>query len=287
MKQQKCHKLEKSYPQNRNLQKNPKKQSHCNENKPENKQPASLQKKQAQIRGKTTRLATLLQTCKPNRTLTSERAVSFWRTVAWHVNVVNVTRGGSSRRAAGLQPSLKNVRLKIPPNGQTRLVIRFSYEISQHNHFRYSWHHFGSTFPRNPTKPMFRSLPTTPLMRWRFQHTCRLIWQFRGCLRHCPKGKKPTICYKKCGGISAYRKAFLLFWRWIFEEKTKEIWSRLFFTTWFSWIMNFIIKFNNAFTSTLANLDSNLVANLGLRKRSPSFICTSAACNSRLSWWAF
>ena len=29
-----------------------------------------------------------LQTCKPNGTMTSERAVSFWRTVAWHVNVV-------------------------------------------------------------------------------------------------------------------------------------------------------------------------------------------------------
>jgi len=50
------------------------------------------------------------------------------------------------------------------------------------------------------------------------------------------------------------------------------------------------LKFNNAFTSTLgilAALDSNLVANLGLWKYSPSFICTSAACNCRLSWWAF
>jgi len=55
-------------------------------------------------------------------------------------------------------------------------------------YFRY---HFGSTFPRNPTKPMFRSLPTVPLMRWRFQHTCRWIWRFRDCLRHSPKGKKP------------------------------------------------------------------------------------------------
>jgi len=31
------------------------------------------------------------------------------------------SRSGSSRRAAGLQPSLKNVRQKIPPNRQTRL----------------------------------------------------------------------------------------------------------------------------------------------------------------------
>jgi len=30
-------------------------------------------------------------------------------------------------------------------------------------------------------------------MRWRFQHTCRWIWRFRGCLRHSPKGKKPNI----------------------------------------------------------------------------------------------
>ena len=100
------------------------------------------------------------------------------------------------------------------------------------------------------------------------------------------KERNQTIGNKKHGGISAYRKAFLLFWQWIFNEKTEEIWSWLFFTTLFSWILNFIINFNNGFTSTLAALDSNLVANLGLRKYSPSFICTSAACNSRLSWWA-
>jgi len=51
--------------------------------------------------------------------------------------------------------------------------------------------------------------------------------------------------------------------------------------------IEFFIKFNNAFISTLAilaALDLNLVANLGLPKYSPSFICTSAACNSRLSF---
>ena len=50
--------------------------------------------------------------------------------------------------------------------------------------------------------------------------------------------------------------------------------------------IEFYNKFTSAFTSTLAilaALDSNLVANLGLRKYSPSFICTSAACNCRLS----
>jgi len=31
-------------------------------------------------------------------------------------------------RLDGLQPSLKNVRQKVPPNGQTRLKFGFSYE---------------------------------------------------------------------------------------------------------------------------------------------------------------
>jgi len=115
-----------------------------------------------------------------------------------------------------LQPSLKNVRQKIPPNSP--LILDLVTKISQHIHFRYFRHHFGSTFPRNATKPMFRCFPTTSLMRWRFQHTCRWIWRFRGCPRHSPKGKKPNNWLKKHGGISAYRKAFLIFWRWIFKE---------------------------------------------------------------------
>ena len=177
-------------------------------------------------------------------------------------------------RLDGLQPSLKNVRQKIPSNGQTRFKFGFSYENSQHNHFRYFRHHFCSTFPRNPTKPMFRCFPTTPHMRWRFQHTCRWIWRFRGCLRHSPKGKKPNNWLQKtCWYIRLSQSVFdTVFWRWIFKEKTEDIWSWLFFTTWFSWILNFIIKFNNAFASTLAilaALDSTLVANLVLRKYSP------------------
>ena len=197
----------------------------------------------------------------------------------WNWNILR-NRGGSSRGAAGLQTSLKNVRQKIPPNGQTRLKSGFSCEISQHNHFRYFRHHFVSTFPRNPTKPMFRSFPTTSLMRWRFQHTCRWIWRFRGCLRHSPKGKKPNNWLQETWWYIRILQSVLLFWRWLFKEKTEEIWSWLFFTTWFSWILNFIIKFSNALTSTLAilaALDSNLVANLGLRKYSPSFIDTSLA----------
>jgi len=75
--------------------------------------------------------------------------------------------------------------------------LDFVTKISQHDHFRYFRHHFCSTFPRNPTKPMFRCFPTTPLMRWHFQHTCRWIWRFRDCLRHSPKGKKPNNCLQK------------------------------------------------------------------------------------------
>jgi len=41
---------------------------------------------------------------------------------------VHGSRGGSSRRAAGLQPSLKIVQQKIPSNCQTRLKFGFSYE---------------------------------------------------------------------------------------------------------------------------------------------------------------
>ena len=44
------------------------------------------------------------------------------------LHCIVLTRGGSYGRAAGLHPSLKNVRQKIPPNGQTRLKLGFSYE---------------------------------------------------------------------------------------------------------------------------------------------------------------
>ena len=97
-------------------------------------------------------------------------------------------------RLDGLQPSLKNVRQKIPPNGQTRRLDLVT-KISQHNHFRYCRHHFGSTFPWNPTKPMFRCLTT--VMRWRFQHTWQWIWRFRGCHPHSPEGKKPNNWLQK------------------------------------------------------------------------------------------
>ena len=77
------------------------------------------------------------------------------------------------------------------------LSLDLGTKISQHNHLRYFRHHFGSAFPRNPTKPMFRCLPTTPRMRWRFQHTCQWIWRFRGCHPHSPEGKKPNNWLQK------------------------------------------------------------------------------------------
>jgi len=53
------------------------------------------------------------------------------------LSIIIITRDGSSRRAAGLQPSLKNVRQKIPPNGQTRhfCLLAESYETINHYHY--------------------------------------------------------------------------------------------------------------------------------------------------------
>ena len=56
---------------------------------------------------------------------TGPEAFEMW---VWRRLVKVKYRGGSSRRAAGLKPSLKNVRQKIPPNGQTRLKFGFRYE---------------------------------------------------------------------------------------------------------------------------------------------------------------
>ena len=157
-------------------------------------------------------------------------------------------------------------------------------KVSQHNHFRYFRHHFCSTSPRIQQNQCFAVFQRRRLCDDVFSTLTDEFGNFGAVFGTALKERNQTIGYKKHGGISAYRKTFLIFRRWSFLE---EIWSWLFCTTWISWILNFIIKFNNAFTSTLAILDSNLVANLGLRKYSPSFISTSAACNSRLSWWAF
>jgi len=49
------------------------------------------------------------------------------------------------------------------------------------------------------------------------------------------------------------------------------------------WILYLSFTIFTCNLAILAALDSNLVANLGLRKYSPSFICTTAACKSKLS----
>jgi len=88
-------------------------------------------------------------------------------------------------------------------------------------------------------------------------------------------------------GISAYRKAFLIFWRWIFKEKTEEIWSSLFFTTWISWILNFIIKFNNQGRSQTFSFGGPLEGP-DLQQGELSMVCVGLQCSgmtSRGKFW--
>jgi len=113
--------------------------------------------------------------------------------ISFSVTVYNSSQGRLAR-LDGLQPSQGK---RFRQTAKLALSLDLVTKISQHNHFRYFRHHFCSAFPRNPTKPMFRCFPTTPLMRWRFQHTCRWIWRFRVCLRHSPKGKKPNNWLQK------------------------------------------------------------------------------------------
>ena len=167
---------------------------------------------------------------------------------------------------AALQPSLKSVRQKIPPNASSLDLVT---KISQHSNFRYFRHHFDSTFPRNPSKPMFRCFQRRRLCDDVFSILADEFGDFRAVFGTALKERNRTIGYKKHGGISACRKAFYLLRRWIFKENTEEIWSWLFFTTWICWILNFIIKFDNVLTSTSGILDSNPVANLGLRTYNP------------------
>ena len=183
-------------------------------------------------------------------------------------------------RATRLE-GLKNVRQKILPNGQTRLSLDSVATFHSTIIFGTSDTILAQRFLGIQQNQCFALFQRRRLYDDVFSTPADEFGDFGAVFGTALKERNQTIGYKKHDCISAYRKAFLLFWRWIFKEETEEIWSWLFFTTWLSWILNFIIKFNNAFTSTLAALDSNLVANLGLRKYSPAFIYTS-----RLSWWA-
>ena len=125
---------------------------------------------------------------------------------------------------------------------QILLKFGFSYEISQYNHFQYFRYHFGSSLPRNPKKSIFRSFPTKPLMQWRFQHTYRWIWRFRGCLRIQPKRKKPSNWPNETfWNIRLSQGVFVILT--MNEKKTGEMRSWPVFTTWISWTLNFIIRF--------------------------------------------
>jgi len=58
---------------------------------------------------------------------------------------------------------------------------------------------------------MFRSFPTTPLMRFVFSRLAAEFGEFGAVFATALKERNQTIRYKKQGGMSAYRKAFLLF----------------------------------------------------------------------------
>ena len=201
-----------------------------------------------------------------------------------HAIIVYIQSGAA--RLDGLQPSLKNVRQKILSNGRTRLKVHtWSLDLVMKLHntiiFGTSDTILAQRVPGIQQNQCFALFQQRHL--WDDVFSTHAFVDFGAVFGTALKERNQKIGYKKHGGMSACRKAFLIFWRWIFRDKTEEIWSWLFFATWFSWILNFVIKFNNAFASTLAilaALDSNLIANFGLRKYSPAFIRTS-----RLSWW--
>jgi len=116
---------------------------------------------------------------------------------------LSTTRGRSSRWAAGLQPSLKNVRQKIPPNGQTRLKFGFSYEISQHNHFRYSDTILAQRFLRMQQNQCFALFQRRRLWDDVFSTLADEFGDFRAVFGTALKERNWTVGYKKHGGISA------------------------------------------------------------------------------------
>jgi len=217
---------------------------------------------------------------------------SIW----WNGNLSNLGRlhwwSGAARLDGlpGCSPPWKMLGKRFCQTAKLALSLDIVTKISQHNHFRYFRRLSAQRFLEIQQNQCFAACQRHHLCDDVFSTLANEFGDFGAVIRTALKERNQTIGCKKHGGISAYRKAFLIFWRLIFKEKTEEIWPWLFFTTWISLILNFIIKFNNVFASTLAilaALDSNLVANLGLRKYRPSFICTSSACNCRLSWWAF
>jgi len=162
-----------------------------------------------------------------------------------------LTGGSLSRWAATLPEKMQDKR-----SCQIHFNFGFSYKISQHNNVQYLRYHFGSTFPRNSTKLMFCSFPTLSLMRYVFNTLADEFGGFKAVFGTALKERNQAIGSKKHDSISAYHKAFLLLWGWIFKEKTEKVSSWLVFTAWISWILNFMIKFNNAATSSFGDIGS-------------------------------
>jgi len=83
-------------------------------------------------------------------------------------------------------------------------------KISQHNHFRYFRHHFGSTFPRNPKKQCSSHFQRCRLCDDVFNILADEFGDFGAVFGTALKERNQTIGYKKHGGVSAYCKAFLI-----------------------------------------------------------------------------
>jgi len=119
-----------------------------------------------------------------------------------------LTRSGSSRRAAGLQPSLKNVRQKVLPNGlRLDLVTKFHNTII-----------FG-TSDTILTQRFLGIQQNQCLALFQRRRLCDDVFStladefgdFGAVFGTALKERNQTIGYKKHCGITAYRKAFLLF----------------------------------------------------------------------------
>ena len=120
-------------------------------------------------------------------------------------------RGGSSRGAAGLQPSLKNVRQKIPPKGETRLSVDLVAKFHNIIIFGTSGTTLAQRFLGIEQNQCFALFQRRRLCDDVFSTLADEFGVFGAVFGTALKERNQTIGYKKHGGISAYRKAFLLF----------------------------------------------------------------------------
>ena len=122
-----------------------------------------------------------------------------------------ISSGGCSRRAAGLQPSLKNVRQKIPPNG--KLVLSLDLVTKFHNTtiFCTSDTILAQRFLGIQQNQCFALFQRHRLCHDVFSTLADEFGDFGAVFGTALKERNQTIDCKKHGGISAYGKAFLLF----------------------------------------------------------------------------